>query len=66
MDPKGLKERVAAGRVRGSQPRYIRFRKPPLTGDAFVDEGFAVGEECGDLLVENTFGLRCIIRSFIQ
>jgi hypothetical protein len=38
-------------------PRYIRFRHPPLSGHAFVNEGFTVGEEGGDL------GLQIILES---
>ena len=28
---------------------HIRLRNPPLAGDAFVNQGFAVGGEGGDL-----------------
>ena len=45
---------------------HIRIGDSPLAGDAFVDQGFTVGEEGGDLSVENPLDLSTTSESIIE
>ena len=47
------------------RPPHIRLRHPPLAGDAFVDQRFAVGGEGGDLRFDDCFRMRSQFRQFV-